>query len=125
MNGARPRLLVVEDEEVIGLSLQASLDEAGFAVQLFSDAAAVLAFIDRIAIAAAIIDIGLPGMRGDELARLCRARFPALPIILATGYDESRYAGSVAADPLLAVLEKPFDTPRLLIRLESLGVHAT
>jgi DNA-binding response OmpR family regulator len=38
---------VVEDEEVIGLSLQASLVEAGFAVQLFSDAAAVLASIDR------------------------------------------------------------------------------
>jgi len=125
LNGERPTLLVVEDEEVIGLSLQASLDEAGFAVQLFSDAAAVLAFIDRIAIAAAIIDIGLPGMRGDELARLCRARFPALPIILATGYDEHRYASSVAADPLLAVLEKPFDTPRLLIRLESFGVYAS
>jgi two-component system, NtrC family, C4-dicarboxylate transport response regulator DctD len=124
LNGARPTLLVVEDEEVIGLSLQASLDEAGFAVQLFPDATAVLACIDRIAIAAAIIDVGLPGMRGDDLARLCRARLPALPIILATGYDEVRYASSVAADPLLAVLEKPFDTPRLLIRLESFGVYA-
>lgn len=125
LNGARPTLLVVEDEEVIGLSLQASLDEAGFAVQLFPDATAVLACIDRISIAAAIIDVGLPGMRGDDLARLCRARLPALPIILATGYDEVRYASSVAADPLLAVLEKPFDTPRLLIRLESFGVYAT
>jgi two-component system C4-dicarboxylate transport response regulator DctD len=124
LNGARPTLLVVEDEEVIGLSLQASLDEAGFAVQLFSDAAAVLASFDRIKIAAAIIDIGLPGMRGDDLARVCRARLPELPIILATGYDEGRYAGSVAADPLLAVLEKPFDTPRLLIRLESFGIYA-
>ena len=64
---ARPTLLVVEDEEVIGLSLQHSLDEAGFGVQLFSDAAAVLASIDRITIVAAIIDVGLPGMRGDEL----------------------------------------------------------
>jgi DNA-binding NtrC family response regulator len=124
LNGARPTLLVVEDEEVIGLSLQASLDEAGFAVQLFSDATDVLASIDGIKIAAAIIDVGLPGMRGDDLARLCRARLPALPIILVTGYEEGRYASSVAADPLLAVLEKPFDTPRLLIRLESFGVYA-
>jgi DNA-binding NtrC family response regulator len=125
LHDARPTLLVVEDEEVIGLSLRASLDEAGYEVQLFSDATEVLASIDRITFVAAIIDVGLPGMRGDDLARHCRARLPALPIILATGYDESRYAGSVAADPLLAVLEKPFDTPRLLIRLESLGVHAT
>jgi DNA-binding NtrC family response regulator len=114
----------VEDEEVIGLSLQHSLDEAGFAVQLFSDAAAVLASIDHLKIVAAIIDVGLPGMRGDDLARHCRARLPALPIILATGYEKSRYASSVASDPLLAVLEKPFDTPRLLIRLEQFGVYS-
>jgi DNA-binding NtrC family response regulator len=101
------------------------LDEAGFAVQLFSNAADVLASIDSFTIAAAIIDVGLPGMRGDELGRHCRTRLPALPIILATGYEQSRYASSVAADPLLAVLEKPFDTPRLLIRLEELGVYAT
>lgn len=100
-------------------------DEAGFAVQLFSDASAVLASIDPIDVVAAIIDVGLPGMQGDDLARHCRARLPALPIILATGYDERRYANSVAADPLLAILEKPFDTPRPLIRLESFGVFAT
>ena len=124
-NDTRPTVLVVEDEEVIGLSLRESLREAGFGVQLFSDAADVLASIDRSTIVAAIIDVGLPGMRGDDLARRCRARLPALPIILATGYDEHRYASSVAADPLLAVLGKPFDVPRLLIRLEQLGVYAT
>jgi DNA-binding response OmpR family regulator len=102
-----------------------SLGEAGFDVQLFADATAALASIDRIPLVAAIIDVGLPGMRGDDLARHCRARLPALPIILATGYDEHLYASRVAADPLLAVLEKPFDTPGLLIRLEELGVRAT
>jgi DNA-binding response OmpR family regulator len=116
---------VVEDEEVVGLWLQDSLRDAGFAVQLVSDAAAVLAAMDRITIVAAIIDVGLPGMKGDDLARHCRARLPALPIVLATGYDERRYVSSVAADPLLTVLGKPFDVPRLLIRLEELGVYAT
>jgi DNA-binding response OmpR family regulator len=120
----RPTLLVVEDEEVIGLSLRDSLSEAGFEVQLFSEAAAALSSLERITIVAAIIDVGLPGMRGDDLARHCRARLPALPIILATGYDERLYASSAAADPLLAVLGKPFDIPRLLVRLEELGVYA-
>ena len=125
LNGTRPTLLVVDDEEVIGLSLRASLDEAGFAVQFFANAAGVLESFDRITIAAAIIDVGLPGMQGDDLARHCRARLPTLPIILTTGYDERRYASSIAADPLLAVLGKPFDVPRLLIRLEELGVYAS
>jgi DNA-binding NtrC family response regulator len=115
----------VDDEEVIGLSLRHSLDEAGFAVQFFANAAGVMESLDRITIVAAIIDVGLPGMQGDDLARHCRARLPTLPIILATGYDERRYASSIAADPLLAVLGKPFDVPRLLIRLEQFGVYAT
>jgi DNA-binding response OmpR family regulator len=116
--------VVVEDEEVIALSLRDSLRDAGFDVQLFSDGTAVLTSIGRIAIAAAIIDVGLPGMRGDDLARHCRARLPTLPIILTTGYDERRYASAVASDTRLAVLGKPFDVPRLLIRLEELGVYA-
>jgi DNA-binding NtrC family response regulator len=125
VNDTRPTLLVVDDEEVIGLSLRHSLDEAGFAVQFFANAAGVMESLDRITIVAAIIDVGLPGMQGDDLARHCRARLPTLPIILATGYDERRYASSIAADPLLAVLGKPFDVPRLLIRLEQFGVYAT
>jgi DNA-binding response OmpR family regulator len=124
LDDIRPTLLVVEDEEVIALSLRDSLRDAGFDVQLFSDATAVLPSIGRITIAAAIIDVGLPGMRGDDLARHCRARLPALPIVLTTGYDERRYASAVASDTRLAVLGKPFDIPRLLIRLEELGVYA-
>lgn len=73
---------------------------------------------------AAIIDVGLPDVMGDELARRCRANRTTLPIILATGYDEHRYAGSLGADQPLRVLGKPFVIPRLLLRLEELGVHA-
>jgi hypothetical protein len=43
------------------------LDEAGFAFNSLSDAAAVLASIDRITIAAAIIDVGL--LRSVMIAR--------------------------------------------------------
>ena len=129
MHVSRPTIVIVEDEEAISLFWSDSLREAGFDVQVFSDATGVLEFLDGSAymgtqIAAAIVDIGLPGLQGDELARHCRDHLPALPIILATGYDERRYAGASAADPLLCVLGKPFDTPRLLMRLEQFGVYA-
>jgi DNA-binding response OmpR family regulator len=126
---SRPTIVIVEDEEAISLFWSDSLREAGFDVEVFSDSTGVLEFLDGSAymgthIAAAIVDIGLPGLQGDELARHCRDHLPALPIILATGYDERRYADASAADPLLCVLCKPFDTPRLLMRLEQFGVYA-
>jgi DNA-binding response OmpR family regulator len=129
MHASRPIIVIVEDEEAISLFWSDCLREAGFDVQVFSDATGVVEFLDRSAhagthIAAAIVDIGLPGLQGDELARHCRDHLPALPIILATGYDERLYADASAADPLLCVLGKPFDTPRLLMRLEQFGVYA-
>lgn len=128
MHALRPTIVIVEDEEAISLFWGDFLREAGFDVQVFSDATGVVDFLDDTAhrgthIAAAIVDNGLPGLQGDELARQCRDHLPTLPIILATGYDERVYAGACATDPLLCVVGKPFDTPRLLMLLEQLGVY--
>jgi len=129
MNGSRPTIVIVEDEEAISLFWGDCLREAGFDVRVFSDATGVVEFLEgsahaRTHIAAAIVDVGLRGVQGDELARHCRDQLPMLPIILATGYDERRFASAIAADPLLCVLGKPFDTSRLLMRLEQFGVYA-
>lgn len=120
----RPAIFIVEDEEVVSLFLRESLNDEGFDVQLFSDATSALKSMDKLGAVAAIIDVGLPDMRGDELARECRSRLPMLPIIIATGYDERRYALDAAIDPLVTILGKPFDIPRLLLQLEKLGVFA-
>jgi DNA-binding response OmpR family regulator len=125
---SRPTIVIVEDEEAISLLWSECFRDVGFDVEVFSEAAGVLDFIDssahaRTHIAAAIIDIGLPGLQGDELARHCRDHRPTLPIILATGYDEHLYTDAGAADPLLCVLGKPFETQRLFMRLEQLGVY--
>jgi DNA-binding response OmpR family regulator len=127
-DASRPTIVIVEDEEVISLFWSYCLREAGFDVQVFSDATGVIDFLDGSAhghthVAAAIVDVGLPGLQGDVLARHCRDHLPALPIILATGYDECSFSAAGEADPLLCILGKPFDTPRLLIELEELGVY--
>jgi DNA-binding response OmpR family regulator len=125
MPSAAPILLVVEDEEVVGLFLKEELTDAGFLVRLASDAASGLrAFQQQTDIDAAIIDIGLPDQNGDELARQCHGRRPTLPIILTTGYDELLFAQAFAMNPYVRVLGKPFDTSRLLLRLEELAIHA-
>jgi DNA-binding response OmpR family regulator len=124
MPSAAPILLVVEDEEVVGLFLKEELTDAGFLVRLASDAAAGLRAIEeQTDIGAAIIDVGLPDQNGDTLARQCHGQRPTLPIILTTGYDEHPFEQAFATNPYVRVLGKPFDTQRLLLRLEELAVH--
>ncbi|HET9395906.1 MAG TPA: response regulator, partial [Nitrospiraceae bacterium] len=86
-----PMLIVVEDEEVVSLFLRESLGEIGFSVRSFPDAETAAHAVEDQLVEAAVIDVGLPNQPGDELARQWRERHPNLPIVLATGYDESRF----------------------------------
>lgn len=120
----QPTVIVVEDEEVIGMFIREALLEVGFSVRSFSEAATALQSLEDPAVEAAVIDVRLPGALGDELTRHCHRRRPTLPIILTTGYDEQNYRDAFMADLYVRVLGKPFDIPRLLLRLEELGIYA-
>jgi CheY-like chemotaxis protein len=73
---------------------------------------------------AAVIDIGLPEQTGDQLARRLREQFPALAILLTTGYDQHSFVRMFATDERINVLGKPFDGPDLLGALTALNVIA-
>jgi len=120
-----PMLVIVEDEEVVSLFLRESLGEIGFSVRSFPDAETAAHAVEDELVEAVVIDVGLPRQTGDELARQWRERYPNLPIVLATGYDESRFKQIFAGDSKTRVLSKPFDIPRLLLQLDALGVHTS
>ena len=121
----QPTLVIVEDEEIISLFLREALCDAGFSVRAFSEATPAMRSITDPTVHAAVIDVGLPDMLGDEFTRQWHLHRPALPVILTTGYDEQHYQEAVATDPYVRVLGKPFDIPNLLVRLEEFGVYAS
>jgi len=112
-------VLIVEDEAVVGIFLRIVLAEAGIHATVFHSAQPALEAARAVVFSAAIVDVGLPGMPGDELARQLRVLHPRLPIILATGYDMNAFA-PMLRDQLVRVLEKPFDEPQLFEQLRAL-----
>jgi signal transduction histidine kinase/DNA-binding response OmpR family regulator len=95
------RILVVDDNADAAESIAVLMQIDGHEVRTVTDAMQALACIDKFAPQVAIIDIGLPGMNGYELAAGIRAN-PSLPkplLIALTGYgqaedfDRSRDAG--------------------------------
>lgn len=71
----------------------------------------------------AVIDVGLPDMRGDALAVRARALAPAMPIIVASGYDEAELNRQFAGDPTTAVLAKPYSHNDLARAVTGLGLE--
>ena len=106
VTGTRQRVLVVEDELGVRRLLVECLEMLGFVVV---EAASGPEGLDRLSEAQPdlmIVDFAMPGMNGAEVVAATRARFPSLPIILATGYaDMSAVEKVVTAD---RVLRKPF-----------------
>lgn len=115
-----PRVLVVEDDEDIAQALQRSLRMEGYEVRTAGDGKAALEQRRVFAPDLMILDLGLPGIDGIEVAREIRAAGEDLPILILTARDalESRVEGlDTGADDYLV---KPFERQELLARMRAL-----
>ena len=119
------RILVVEDEFLLQMFVADTLADAGcVSIEAASASEGWAKFrAERDGLAGAIIDLGLPDRRGDELIADIRAVQPDLPIVLATGYADESVRTRFAQDDRLAVLSKPFDPEELLAGLQRTGVR--
>ncbi len=59
-------------------------------------------------IALAIVDVGLPDIRGDVLVGELRARHPNLPIVVATGYEDPELKRRFGQDARVSFMRKPY-----------------
>jgi two-component system, NtrC family, sensor kinase len=103
------RVLVVDDNKDIAALAASILKEKECSIRLAHDAEEALAVLDRESFDLLLTDIVMPGPSdGVALARRAREIFPALPVILMTGYSERLRTGEAIPGELIL---KPF-TPR-------------
>ena len=114
------RLLIVEDDSLLGGGLRAALGKAGFAVTWVRDGKAALDLLPAQDFAAMVLDIGLPGLSGLDVLRQLRAAGNSLPVLMLTARDTTRdkvlSLESGADDYLL----KTADMEELIARLRAL-----
>jgi DNA-binding response OmpR family regulator len=114
------RVLLVEDDELIGKGIVAGLRRQGIAVQHVGTAAQAQAAQMEELFDAMVLDLGLPDGDGLELLEVVRAFEPGLPVLILSARDsvEHRLQGlHGGADDYLV---KPFDLRELAARLHAL-----
>jgi DNA-binding response OmpR family regulator len=113
------RILLVEDDAMIGQGLQTALRQGGFAVDWLRDGKAAALALESPGFDLVLLDLGLPGRDGIRVLQELRGRGDATPVIILTARDEiqHRVAGlDAGADDYLV---KPFDLDELMARVRS------
>jgi len=113
------RLLIVEDDPMIGESLREALRRQGFAADWVRDGQAADAVLASERFDALLLDLGLPKRGGIEVLRNLRTRADATPVIVLTARDalgDKVAALDAGADDYLV---KPFELDELLARLRA------
>jgi DNA-binding response OmpR family regulator len=113
------RLLVIEDDAMIGERLQKSLRKSGHAVDWLRDGAQADSALQTQTFDMVLLDLGLPKRSGIEILQRLRARDNRVPVIILTARDavQNRIEGlDSGADDYLV---KPFALDELEARIRA------
>ncbi|MDR3580991.1 MAG: response regulator transcription factor [Oryzomonas sp.] len=114
------RLLLVEDDPMLGDSVQCVLQQESFAVDWARDGEEAELALNAFLYDCVLLDLGLPGKNGLDLLHDLRKRKSSMPVIILTARDavSDRVAGlDSGADDYLV---KPFDPDELTARIRAL-----
>ncbi|WP_380182658.1 quorum sensing response regulator transcription factor QseB [Kalamiella sp. sgz302252] len=114
------KILVIEDDRLIGDGIKAGLGKLGFSVDWFTEGKEGEAALYAVAYDAVVLDLSLPGIDGLEILRGWRKQGRNEPVLILTARDalEQRVAGlQQGADDYLC---KPFALAEVAARLQAL-----
>jgi CheY-like chemotaxis protein len=101
------KILVVDDDPVVGKSFNRVLTDKGYIVITAQNAAEALTKLQEGGYEAVFTDIKMPGMDGLELAERVKARTPWTPVVIITGYGTVENEARAKAAGVSAFLQKP------------------
>jgi two-component system chemotaxis response regulator CheY len=112
------RILIVDDDENVRKVLRVTLKEAGYDVVEADHGGTgierIMSDDNRLMVDVIICDIRMPQINGLEAVDYFRRQFPSIPILVLTGYPDTKMAGDLLSKGVADYLVKPVDEDKLL-----------
>ena len=115
------RVLIVDDEESIRVSLKDVLNDEGYHVWTASNGSEALSILEKADIHVVLLDIWMTPLDGMEVLKKIKAKFPHVAVIMMSGHGSIETA--VAATKLGAFdyVEKPLSLEKIIVLLNNLN----
>ena len=120
MESSRYTILVVDDEELIRNLVVTFLSKLGHSCITANNGNDALNKMRGNKFDAVITDIKMPEMDGIMLTREISRRYPEVPVMVVTAYDEEYSAGTAISLGAREFIKKPFSLSEFLIRLQKM-----
>ena len=115
------KILVVEDDRIVGQYVKRGLEEQGYHADLVEDGLEALRFTSGGHYDLVILDLRLPGMTGYEVLRTTRDRGITTPILVLTAQDAVDHKVQALRAGADDYVTKPFAFEELLARVEAIS----
>jgi DNA-binding NtrC family response regulator len=103
------RILLVDDEESLRITLAANLELDGHLVFEAGDGRVAIDFLHRNAVDLVLSDIRMPNLGGIALLQFVKKNHPDVPVVLMTAYTLEEQVRTAISEGVFTVLKKPFD----------------
>ena len=113
------RVLLVEDDPMIGNIVQETLKDASYAVDWVKDGETALTAFDCQHYDFVLLDLGLPGKNGLDVLTQIRSKGSSTPLIIVTARDNIEYRLQGLDNGADDYVLKPFDMSELLARMRA------
>lgn len=110
----KPRILVVDDEKIVCVSIKRILSREGYEVDAVMTTAEALDKVDDHEYGLVITDLMMPEMNGIELMHTMRVRGLEMPFLMVTGYPTIRTAMQALRLGAIDYIPKPFTRQELM-----------
>jgi two-component system, chemotaxis family, chemotaxis protein CheY len=126
---SRGRIMVIDDEEQVRKPIRLNLTKAGYDVLEVSDGAQAIALLqaqdNALDVDTILCDIRMPKLNGIEVILHFRKQYPAIPVVVLSGYPDIELAASLLKQGVLDYLVKPVTREELLTVIErGVGQHS-
>lgn len=120
------KILIVDDEEPVRKTIQLQLKGTGMEVLEAEDGEKGIALLDSqnaLDVSAIICDVRMPKINGVEAVAYFRREYPAIPVIVLTGFPDAKLATEFMKEGAFDYLVKPVEKEKLIEVITNAANH--